>query len=64
MSFDEWFKTTKTSNIKAAAHLGVSVNYISMLRHGRAIPGNALILKILDMTDGAVPVGFWFEVKI
>lgn len=61
MSFDEWFKTTKTTNIDAASHLGVSANYISMLRHDRAVPSNALVLKILYMTDGDVPVGFWFK---
>ena len=64
MTFDKWCKgNTKLTNSIIAGTLGVSTNYISMLRKGKRTPSNKLILAIKRYTEGHVPVTVWFDDK-
>lgn len=47
---DEWAKA-----------LGCSRSHFTMLLNGTAQPGKKLMVKIEELSGGAVPVASWFE---
>jgi hypothetical protein len=44
-----------------AGRLGISRSHFNMIRNGTAVPGRKLMIKIADLTQGAVPVTAWFD---
>jgi len=59
MTFDQWCRISDLSNIDISKKLGITENYVSMLRKGRAKPSGAMVCEVYDLTDKLVTPTDW-----
>jgi hypothetical protein len=59
--FGKFLSLTNTPYTTAAAELGVTRSYVSMLSTGKATPGLELAGEIEDWTNGQVTIRSWYE---
>lgn len=59
--FAEYLKREKLSHSRAGIRFGVAKSYIGLLVNMRATPGAQTMLRIEELTGGAVPMKAWLS---